>query len=104
MLALLSQHHYIVILQNSKHQNNLGEFTANCSIYFHLKGKITKMMAKGGSFMAQALCTICGNTCSEGISRSCPECGNCVCDDCGDLFEGYCQSCIDSIANKFEEI
>ncbi|NLB42861.1 MAG: hypothetical protein GX815_11520 [Clostridiales bacterium] len=52
--------------------------------------------------MAQALCTICGNTCSEGISRSCPECGDCVCDECGDLFEGYCQSCIDSIAGNFE--
>jgi hypothetical protein len=52
--------------------------------------------------MAQVLCTICGKTCTEGITSSCPECGDCVCDECGDLFEGYCQSCIDSITEGFE--
>ncbi|MDD2502268.1 MAG: hypothetical protein PHP79_06930 [Clostridia bacterium] len=52
--------------------------------------------------MAQVLCTICGNVCTEGISQSCPECGDCVCEECSGLFEGYCQSCIDMAADSFE--
>ncbi len=52
--------------------------------------------------MAQVTCSICGCTCDEGISHSCPECGECVCDDCGFLYEGYCQGCFNSVAESFE--
>lgn len=57
---------------------------------------------KGGIFMAQVTCSVCGCTCDEAIAQSCPECSDCVCDECGTLYEGYCQSCFDIVAHNFE--
>ena len=52
--------------------------------------------------MAQVTCSVCGCTCDEAISNSCPECGDCVCDECGALYEGYCKDCFDLVAQSFE--
>lgn len=52
--------------------------------------------------MAQVTCSVCGCTCDEAIAQSCPECSDCVCDECGTLYEGYCQSCFDIVAHNFE--
>ena len=54
--------------------------------------------------MAQVTCMICGKSCSDGISYSCPECGDCVCDDCGNLYEGYCENCFEAVAGRLEQI
>lgn len=52
--------------------------------------------------MAQVSCAICGRTCNDAVSHNCPECGDCVCDECGTLFEGYCEGCFDMVADSFE--
>ncbi|HPT78084.1 MAG TPA: hypothetical protein PK830_03130 [Candidatus Atribacteria bacterium] len=52
--------------------------------------------------MAQVTCSVCGRNCDEAITRSCPECGDCVCDDCGTLFEGYCQGCYNYVTQHYE--
>ena len=53
-------------------------------------------------FMAQVTCSVCGCTCDESIAHSCPECGECVCDECATLYEGYCKDCFDAVAQKLE--
>lgn len=56
---------------------------------------------KGGACMAQVTCSICGSNCEEAISRSCPECNECVCDDCGAMYQGYCKNCYDNVSDQF---
>ena len=51
--------------------------------------------------MGQVTCSICGRTCNDEIAWL-PECSDCVCDECGTLYEGYCESCFGMVADSFE--
>lgn len=52
--------------------------------------------------MPKVNCSVCGCACDDGIPQSCPECGDCVCDECGTLYEGYCQGCYDAVMQNLE--
>jgi len=47
--------------------------------------------------MTYASCTICGSDLRPSYARTCPECSESVCDDCGDQYQGYCQACFDEL-------
>ena len=52
--------------------------------------------------MPKVNCSVCGCVCDEAIAQSCPKCEDCVCDECGNLCEGYCQGCYDEVIQLFE--
>ena len=52
--------------------------------------------------MIQNACSICGRICNNERSQSGPEGGDCVCEECGTLYDGYCEACYDMTADSFE--
>jgi len=57
---------------------------------------------KGGINMTQLNCSICGRVCDDEITQICPECGECVCEECGTLYDGYCEECYSTVVDNYE--
>jgi len=52
--------------------------------------------------MTQLNCSICGRVCDDEITQICPECGECVCEECGTLYDGYCEECYSTVVDNYE--
>ncbi|HHW71132.1 MAG TPA: hypothetical protein GX392_07365 [Clostridiales bacterium] len=52
--------------------------------------------------MSKVKCQICGNSCDGELIEYCSNCGGFICDECSELYEGYCKSCFDEFTEYDE--
>lgn len=50
--------------------------------------------------MAEIDCIVCGSGCDEDLIDYCPDCIGFICDECSNMYEGYCDSCFDEISEQ----
>jgi len=46
-------------------------------------------------------CVVCGYPTDEDLVAQCPGCNNYVCDECADIYDGYCQNCFNKAREDY---
>jgi predicted Zn-ribbon and HTH transcriptional regulator len=46
-------------------------------------------------------CSVCGYPTDEDMVGQCPECNSNICDECTELYDGYCQDCFDEVDEDY---